>query len=125
MEGWPLAAGGKAAGLAMPAGSVCGSSRRLRDKFHAEDPASFEAVFGPGETVIVRDIERLLVNAGVHAAGLGGIEGDTPNGVAREARVSKLPSLARIFGEGNPDAPSRYRDPVPRGWIEGDVEDIP
>src|SRR5438067_3104280 len=98
--------------------------RGLRDKSHAIHPAAFKPVPGPRAAVVLRDIERLLMHAGVNAAGLSGIENDAPDGGRREPGVPVLPCPAAVFRDSYADAPARHCDPARRGGIEGDVGDV-
>src|SRR5678815_1337877 len=113
---------------ATPAGTAtrdASSLRRLGHKFHAEDATSLQSVFGPRTAVIQRDVERLLVHAGVHAPGFPGVEGNAPNGSPGQPGIAKLPCLPKILGDHNANPPACYRDAVPRRRIESDVPNIP
>src|ERR1035438_9036105 len=80
---------------------------RLRNKSHAEYPASFQPVFGPCAAVILGDVERFLVHAGVDVSGIGRIEGNTPDVIRRQPGVAELPRLAAVFGENHAQPPAR------------------
>src|SRR4029079_13396719 len=82
------------------------SLRRLRDEPHPVYPAALESVFGPGSSVILRDVKRLLVHARVDSTGGGRIERDAPNFRAGKPGVADLPCLTEIVGDGDTDSPS-------------------
>ena len=64
----------------------------------------------PRLAVVLRDVERLFVDAGVDAAGLRGVEGDAPDASEGRPALRDLPGLAAVFGERHADAPSGDRD---------------
>ena len=117
------------------AGHHCGASGTNFMRKHA---AAFEPVPGPGASVVLRDVERLFVNAGIHAAGLGRVERDAPHRGARAGRrcatatscrdlrraPRRCPIRPRRCGSATPgsNAMSEILRPTPRfRALEGDA----